>query len=194
MRNLTLFRILLLAASSAGIASADLTLLPTPDITGTPGSTIGWGYTITNTSSDWLETTGLTAPSFPFGTPVAIFDYPVVAPNSSVTETFSTTTLNNGCTLLPCGIYEITLPVTLPSNPTISGSFDVTTELFDSDPLTNLNASDLGAGPTLSADFQVSEIPGSPVPEPREYGLLLAFGLALIALRLQRADRPRTQL
>ena len=40
-------------------------------ISGTAGSTIGWGYSITNSSStDWLVTSDLTASPFANGTPV----------------------------------------------------------------------------------------------------------------------------
>lgn len=172
-------RVVLFGVVAAMTAAADpmLTLLPGPDITGTPGTTIGWGYEIANDSSSWLETTSLSAPGFPFGIPEAIFDYPVVAPDSSVTVDFSAG-VTAQCSTPPCGIYEVVLPATIPATATIGGSFDVTTELFGTNPLTDPNAVDLGAGPTIGSDFSATEIPStSAVPEPGTYLGLIAMGL-----------------
>jgi hypothetical protein len=181
-----LLRVILLAAATGAFAFADLALLPGIDLTGAPGSTIGWGYTITNLSADWLETTSLSSPSFTFGTPNAIFDYPVVAPMSSVTEQFSLVALNNACTALPCGIYDIALPSTLPTPAVETGAFIVTTELFSTNPLVDPNAVDLGAGPTSTANFSVTETPATTTPEPGYMLPLAAAGLALMVFQYRK--------
>jgi hypothetical protein len=186
MKTAIFLRMLLIGAAGAGVASADLSLIPSGAVTGAPGSTVGWGYDITNTTADWLETTNLTSPSFPFGVPNAVFDYPVIAPNSSVMELFSLSTLNNACTSLPCGIFDITLPLTLPPDTTFSGDFTVSTELFSTDPLTDPNAIDMGTGPDQTASFSLTEANSVITPEPQYYGILLASTLALIAWRTRR--------
>jgi hypothetical protein len=81
-----------------------LTLTPGPSIQGNPGDTIGWGY-ITNNSADFLLPLTLDAGPFPSGfTPLNIFDFPEVAPNSTVTLDFSTI-VTGTCPSPPCGIY-----------------------------------------------------------------------------------------
>jgi hypothetical protein len=50
-------------------------------ISGPPGSTIGWGYMIFNDSMTmWFEPTNLSADVFTNGTPLNIFDFPILAP------------------------------------------------------------------------------------------------------------------
>ena len=54
------------------------------NISGTSGSTIGWGYTITNLSTNWLLTTNLSADLFLNGTANALFDFPILAPGATL--------------------------------------------------------------------------------------------------------------
>ncbi|HYR88897.1 MAG TPA: hypothetical protein VE422_32780, partial [Terriglobia bacterium] len=51
-------------------------------VSGTPGSTVGWGYTVANLSTNWLLTTNLSADLFLNGTPNALFDFPILAPGA----------------------------------------------------------------------------------------------------------------
>src|SRR6516165_2324325 len=55
------------------------------NIQGLPGSTIGWGYSITNNSAtDWLVTANLAANVFTNATPDAsLFDFPTIAPGAT---------------------------------------------------------------------------------------------------------------
>ena len=94
-------------------------------IQGNPGDTIGWGYSITNTSADFLLPMNLDAGPFPTGmTPLNIFDFPVVAPNSTVTLDFSAI-VTGTCASPPCGIYQVTwIPWVAPGT-TVNGFFDV---------------------------------------------------------------------
>ena len=55
----------LLVTARAGQDLITLTLLPGTSIQGNPGDTIGWGYSITNTSADFLLPLNLDAGSFP---------------------------------------------------------------------------------------------------------------------------------
>ena len=72
----------LLLAATAGFADTiTLALVPASgNVSGPPGSTVGWGYTITNNSSDRIQTQNITAGVFLDGTPNVIFDFPAVAP------------------------------------------------------------------------------------------------------------------
>ena len=84
---------LLLAATTPSLLRGDSytfsTIPSNGNISGAPGATIGWGYSITNEStSDWLLATNLNADSFAFGTPTLLFDFPEVAPGATVTEVF----------------------------------------------------------------------------------------------------------
>ena len=54
-----------------------LDLIPaTGNVEGSPGSTVGWGYTITNNSADWLQPESLNTDVFLNGTPNSVFDFP----------------------------------------------------------------------------------------------------------------------
>jgi hypothetical protein len=71
------------------------------DISGAPGQTIGWGYSITNEdSADYLVLTNLDSGTFLNGAASGLFDFPIVAPGQTVTENFDA--------LLSQGLYELT--------------------------------------------------------------------------------------
>src|SRR5579864_7263805 len=83
----------LLAYHAARAESFSFITEPNPgDVTGTAGSTVGWGYSITNNStSNYLALTGIDSDLFlaADGTPDAsIFDFPVLAPLETVTEMY----------------------------------------------------------------------------------------------------------
>jgi hypothetical protein len=65
------------------------TLYETGDISGPAGFTIGWGYTLTHTSlTNCLVLTALSADPFVNGVPIAIFDFPILAPGATITIPF----------------------------------------------------------------------------------------------------------
>lgn len=132
-------------------------------ISGTPGSTVGWGYTITNDSStQWLLLTDLNATtSFPNGVATNIFDYPVIAPDETVTVAFSA--------VAGTGLYELTWNADAPIGFTITGQFDMSADFCTDDTLATCSTT-----PDVFAPFSVS-VTG--VPEPGVI-TLLALGLA----------------
>ena len=139
-----------------------LTLIPASgDVAGLPGSTVGWGYTITNTTSDWIQTMNLSAGLFQDGTPNEIFDFPAVGPGDSVTLGFSLAATAS-CSFPPCGIYELTWNSTAPSGFTNSGTFTVSSDYYSAEPGTS-GATDLGPAPDASAPYSavVSPEPGT---------------------------------
>ena len=92
-RILSLAAVLVLSTSLAAQAlPIDLTLTPNSDLTGTKGATVGWGFTITNNSTDWIVLTGstFTSPStwgkyYDF---VAYLANSTIAPNGTVNSSF----------------------------------------------------------------------------------------------------------
>ena len=169
-----------LAFSLASFADdVTLTLLPAADLSGPPGSTVGWGYTITNNTSNWLETLSLNAGSFTNGTPILVFDFPNVGPNSSVTEGFSalTTAL---CSSPPCGLYEFTWDSNASVGTVNGGTFTLSSEYFNGDPSIP-SSTDLGPAPDGTVQYSVTASSVSTVPEPSTW-ILLVSSLAAIWL------------
>ena len=93
--------VVLLFAAVPGWTAEVYTFSLLPDdgsIAGGPGQTVGWGYSIENQSTThWLVTTGLAPGSFQFGTPELFFDFPILAPGSSVTVPFDAASVGLAC-------------------------------------------------------------------------------------------------
>jgi hypothetical protein len=147
-------------------------------ISGPPGSTVGWGYTITNNSASyWLVTTGVSADPFVNGTPNAgIFDFPAVAPLSTLTVAYDPSNF--------LGLFEFTWDPNAPVGFVNMGTFVVTGEFWDNDPFLGGNFFDFA--PDASAAYSVT---ATAVPEPSTL-LLLATGVAGVAMR-KRGLRKR---
>jgi len=179
------------------LAQADslptLTLHPTSGaITGPAGSTVGWGFTLTNASSDFLVVSGsdfcvgaITSPcsnSLGTYTDFAGAEFFVIGPSpesSSITQAF-----DNG---LQTGIGSFLI------NPgatgTVNGFIALTYDLFTVDPNLadfdpTLDTVSLGNYLTAPASVTVGMQTTNPVPEPGSL-LLLVSGLVL-ALSLRR--------
>jgi len=160
-------------------------LLPASgDVSGLPGSTVGWGYSITNDSSaDWLVTSDLTSDPFLNGTPNLTFDFPDLGPGATVTVPFSLVA-TTGCPAPPCGLYELTWDTTAPAGFVNSGDFTLSAQWWTGDPLNGgmfiMDASD-------SLASYSAMVVGS-VPEPSAV-LLLFGGLGAVAFRMRRRVR-----
>ncbi len=166
---------LLLYGTAAHAGSFTFSLLPgSGAIAGAPGSTIGWGYTITNQSAvEWLVLTSLSADPFLHATPDAsLFLFPILAPSASLTVPYSASGFQ--------GLFQIGWDVTAPVGFTNSGLFLLGGEFWDADPFSG------GAFVALATDQSAaySATVTAAVPEPS--GLLLTGIGALCLFRLRR--------
>jgi hypothetical protein len=146
-------------------AAQTITLTPTPasSQSGTAGTTLGWGYTITNNTADYYQPEALDLTPMANDTPNILFDFPTVAPGSSVSEVFNAVT--------GTGLVEILLGGA-------AGTVDTATltmigELFADGALTQ----DLGAAPNVAAAITATTTGATGVPEghPLPF-MMLAFG------------------
>jgi hypothetical protein len=115
-----------------GVIPPSLVLIPADGvIAGLPGSAIGWGYTVTNTT-DWLV---ITSANFEVSTPYGTFtDYTqfnfiVVGPapeSESVTQVFNPLELT--------GVGSFTIAPDAPGGTVITGEIVMTYDLYSVDP------------------------------------------------------------
>jgi hypothetical protein len=160
---------LLFSCFSCPLAADSLTfslLPPGGTVTGSPGSTVGWGYSITNNSTlDWFIATGLNPDSsFSDGTPLSLFDFPNIGPGASAVESFDS--VNS------IGLYQFSWDPSAPSGDSNSGNFALSGQWWDGDPLNGgnfiANAIDTTAMYTAIVDNSTSS------PEPMSAFLALA--------------------
>jgi hypothetical protein len=177
---------------SAGVV---FTLDPSDgNVFGPPGSFVGWGYSLTNTDpSNWFKPANLNSDSFANGTPIVLFDFPILAPagvpGDTVTETFDP--LNS------IGLFELQWDVSAPVGFVNSGDFTLSGEWWDGDPLNGGNF--VAVAPDIALPYSATvTAETSGVPEPSSF-LLLACGVGMmIAFRIvqsrhgfQRVSRDR---
>jgi hypothetical protein len=164
---------LLLAVCLSAIPAiaADMYTFTVPageNVSGPAGLTLtGWGYSIHNESNSlWLVTTGLSSGTFLNATPKLLFDFPDIAPGATVTVPYDPVT--------PAGLFEILWDTNAPAGSVNSGTFDLSAQWWNGDPLN---------GGTLVSTAPGSSQPYSAVltttPEPATFSLA---GLVLMAL------------
>jgi PEP-CTERM motif-containing protein len=182
-RRAAMILLLVCAPAAADAAPFTFALLPgSGAISGEAGSTIGWGYSITNDSStDWLMLTSFNPDPFVDAIPdSSIFDFPILAPGATRSLAYNASTFE--------GLLQLTWDPLAPVGFTNSGSFVLSAEFWDADPL--------GGGQFLSlADDQFAAYSATvtapqvaPVPEP---GTLLLTGIGVAAMSLGRSRRAR---
>ena len=178
--------LVLIASGAAQADTYTFTAVPA-DVSGPAGSTVGWGYSITNQSTaDWLVPTDLSAGVFENGTPESLFDFPAVAPGVTVTVDFDFDPVS------PVGLYELTWDATAPAGFVDSGSFDLQAEWWDNDPAANGNL--LGDAPEVSAAYSATVSGSLSVPEPSSLGLcVLIAGLVSAKKVKDRLSAVRTR-
>lgn len=168
--------ILVSVSSSALGSSFTFSLLPEDGfVEGAPGSTVGWGYSFSNLSStEWLVPTGLNADSFLFGMPLAIFDFPILAPATSASVPFDA--------LAGSGLYQLTWDLSAPNHYTNFGRFTLTDEWWNGDPFNGGSFSHATPDSSQAYFATVAEATAAPA-EPQSFILL---GTALLGIYIRR--------
>ncbi len=167
-----------------------LTLAPANGaISGTPGATIGWGFTLTN-STDYLVVTSASFTPTALGTFtdfISAVNFIVVGPapeSSSVSQVFDA--------LNQTGIGSFAINPGALIGDTVSGQIVLNYDLYavsPNDPLFDPGTDGLSFGNTLTADASVTvkaSTPPPPVPEPQSL-LLLAVGLLALGVVRRRS-------
>jgi hypothetical protein len=142
------------------------------------GSTVGWGYSVTNNSLDqWLIFVSLGSPdSFSNGTlKFDVFDYPIIAPNSMLTRNYDGTN----------GLFEFAWDAGVPAGSSNSGTLVLSAEWWSGDPFDEIAPGEfLETAPEFTLPYSVT-VPVScnctPVPETSSLKLL-AFGVGGLLL------------
>src|SRR2546425_1966065 len=159
VRNLAIHLIgLLLICSSAAYADPFTfdTLPGGGNVAGPAGSTVGWGYSITNTSlTNWLVLASISAGTFLNGTPSSLFDFPIVAPGTTVSVAFDPL---NGL-----GLYQLTWDPAAPAGFVNSGTFVLSAEWWNGDP--SAGGSFLTSADNQSAPYTAT-VTATAVPAP----------------------------
>ena len=178
----TLLIALLLTAGHAMAAEIyDFTLLPQSGaISGAPGATIGWGYSIHNESTSfWLVTTDLSAGGFQNATPNLLFDFPDIAPGATVTVPYNA--------LTAAGLYQIAWDANSPSGFVNSGLFSLMAEWWNGDPQ---GSGQFQFAASSAAQPYTATVAGSSVPEPATIALV---ALPLLLFLVSGSCRGRRQ-
>lgn len=159
--------------------SVTFSLLPSDgNIFGPAGSLIGWGYSLTNDSTaDWFMATNLDAGSFANGTPTSLFDFPILGPGQTVTETFDPI---NGI-----GIYELAWDSSAPTGFINSGDFVLSGQWWGGDPLSG--GSYIADAPDTSLAYSATVSGTSTVPEPSSFFVLACAMGILLTLSFKKA-------
>lgn len=172
-------QVLLLATASTGLATADITLTLDPSgaaVSGSPGQTVGWGFTVANSLSDYAVITSaifVPDPTSQF-TDFISPQFVIVGPGSpSITQNFDLASQQ--------GVGSYMIPSVTPIGALLSGSIELTYDLYTvspNDPSFDPGADLESSGNTVSADASIDVVA---TPEPG-FIVLWATMLAIIAI------------
>ncbi len=151
----------ILLSGSAALADNYTFSLLSSNIQGPPGSTIGWGYSITNNStSDWLVATDLNAGTIQFGVLDIIdyFDFPVIAPGATASQPFNAAAFT--------GLAALTWDASAPVGFINLGNFDLSAQWWTADPFS-------GGSLIANATDAFAPYSATVVPTPEPFSLML---------------------
>jgi len=172
---------LLLTSVAAFADTYTFSLIPTNgSIQGAAGSMIGWGYTITNdSSSNWLDALAVNAGIFQHATLDSgdYFDFPVVAPDSTITVSFAAA----GGSGFGAGLAALIWDANAPVGFTNSGNFDLSACWATSAGVC------ITAAPDALAAYSATVVT---TPEPSAMGMAglaaVVFSVLILAARFSR--------
>jgi hypothetical protein len=149
-------------------------------LSGSPGSTLDYGYIIENPDPNlYLMTTNFTAGTFDHATVSSLFDFPVLAPGQTLTVPFDP--------MSQAGLFEIQLDLNAPNGVVDSGAFVISADFYNGDPSS-------GGGTFVnSADDQIQGYTVIVTPEPSYTAATAIVLLALFALARARVLAAGTQ-
>ena len=149
------------------------TVPPSGTISVQGGQTMGWGYSLTNNSTNlWLVTLDLNATTFLFGTGDASpFDFPVLPPGGTVTVPYDPS--------VPSGLYAYTAFKNAPVNAKDFAAFTLTAEFWTNDPANGGRFADKAPDQTVNVVAVIA-------PEPRSAYLLLSAGVLILGAGWRR--------
>jgi hypothetical protein len=183
--------VVMLFCSTIAFADSSYTfsvLPPSGNIVGPSGSTIGWGYSITNEDlALWLLTSNLTSSPFAAGTADAsLFDFPVVAPNSTVSLPYDP--------VAHTGLFALTWDTGAPVGFINTGVFTLSAQFWTGNPSAGGSFLKNAADETSAYSATASSPTGVPLPEPSSLALMLAGFLILLLIQYRaiaiRRDCP----
>ncbi|MBL8228550.1 MAG: PEP-CTERM sorting domain-containing protein [Bryobacterales bacterium] len=160
-------------------------------ISGTPGSTIGWGFSLASDATNW---TLITAVQMNVGAVGVFEDYlsAWVSNNSFALAPGALPLIQAFSAGVPgvtaTGLASVILNANAPLGP-ITGAMDISYELYDADPFQGGNFVSAG---NFTPAFQITVSPAADIPEPGTAALVCG-GLvaAWIQSRRHRADTSR---
>jgi hypothetical protein len=180
-----LFGIVLLTILFAATTYADtftFSTIPAGGSLSAPaGSTVGWGYSVTNNSlTQWLVFTNIDADPFTHGTAdSSVFDFPIVAPQTTVTQVYNGTN----------GLYKFTWDASAPAGTSNSGQFVLGSEWWNGDPLGS--GQKVSTAPDFKTAYSVT-VASSAVPEGSSLPTLACGVGGLLLLSFLRKKRALT--
>jgi hypothetical protein len=144
-----------------------VTLTPSANLAGPAGSTVEWDYSIQNlNATELLVLNSVNAGSFQHGNPLSIFDFPIVAPLTTLTGP----------------LYQLTFDQNAPTGAVDSGTFDFTADFFVVDQTGSVVS--ITAAPDKSVPYSATVATTVATPEPRSAVLLItALSLAIFRIR-----------
>ncbi len=161
--------------------------VPTPDLVGSPGQIVGWGYSILNDTGSFMVVTSVqsTYQTQPSG---ISFNNPALDDLLSVWMIGHGVALGGGCCfaspfLLSTGLGLGSLQIAAGASGTEFGTIIMNYSLFDDNPFTNPNANQvfpMNDPGFVSVSTSVTATPLTTIPEPAS-AALLGGGLALLA-------------
>ena len=177
-----LVMVLALTAPTIAEATPFTLTLTLADITGEPGATIGWGYTVSNDTDDWLELTGVgheplgglggVGGTFEHASAQSLFLFPILAPHTALSVPYGS----------GAGLFELTWNPSAPIGFINVGKFVVSGAFWDADPFDPAGANLLASADDQIAPYSATVIAPTGVPEPTTL-LLMGLGLAAAARR-----------
>jgi hypothetical protein len=182
---LTTFMLFLGTAVSGFATPVRFQLLPAAgSLSGSPGSTVGWGFSLTNMTGDFLvvadssfcdggqnPVTATCSPHLGVYSDIVAGNATVLAPGSKLTKAFD---LSSSSGLGSYSIWSSAAP-----GQTDTGSLFLVYDVFDSDPFSG-SATQIGGDQIVSAPARVTvKATVTAVPEP---ALLLQSGLIVVGM------------